>query len=66
MYKLKKYINTINGDSMKVKDIMTKNLITCEIDDSIHQIAQKMKAKGQSSDFIADITGLTIEEIEEL
>ena len=31
-----------------------------------HEIAQKMKAKGQSSDFIADITGLTIEEIEEL
>ena len=31
-----------------------------------HEIAQKMKAKGQPSDFIADITGLTIEEIEEL
>lgn len=28
---------------MKVKDIMTKNLITCEIDCSIHQISQKMK-----------------------
>ena len=31
-----------------------------------HEIAQKMKAKGQPSDFIADITGLTIEEIEKL
>ena len=31
-----------------------------------HEIAQKMKAKGQPSEFIADITGLTIEEIEEL
>lgn len=28
---------------MKVKDIMTKNLITCESDCSIHQISQKMK-----------------------
>lgn len=28
---------------MKVKDIMTKYLITCESDCSIHQIAQKMK-----------------------
>jgi len=43
MYKILKYINTINGDSMKVKDIMTKNLITCESDNSIHQISQKMK-----------------------
>lgn len=43
MYKFKKYINTINGDSMKVKDIMTKNLITCDSDNSIHQISQKMK-----------------------
>ena len=43
MYKYQKYINTINGDSMKVKDIMTKYLITCESDCSIHQIAQKMK-----------------------
>lgn len=43
MYKYQKYINTINGDSMKVKDIMTKYLITCENDSSIHQIAQKMK-----------------------
>lgn len=31
------------GEFMKVKDIMTKNLITCEIDCSIHQISQKMK-----------------------
>ena len=31
-----------------------------------HEIAQKLKAKGQPSDFIADITGLTIEEIEKL
>ncbi len=30
------------------------------------EIAKKMKAKGQASDFIADITGLTIEEIEAL
>ena len=29
-------------------------------------IARKMKAKGQPTDFIADITGLTIEEIEKL
>ena len=29
-------------------------------------IAKKMKAKGQPTDFIADITGLTIEEIEKL
>lgn len=43
MYKLKKYINTINGDVMKVKNIMTRNLVTCESDSSIHQIAQKMK-----------------------
>ncbi len=43
MYKLKKYINTINGDNMKVKDIMTKNLITCDCESSIHQISQKMK-----------------------
>ena len=28
---------------MKVKDIMTKYLITCENDSSIHQISQKMK-----------------------
>lgn len=28
---------------MKVKDIMTKNLITCDINNSIHQISQKMK-----------------------
>jgi len=28
---------------MKVKEIMTKKLITCESDSSIHQIAQKMK-----------------------
>lgn len=28
---------------MRVKDIMTKKLITCEIDNTIHQIAQKMK-----------------------
>ncbi len=28
---------------MKVKDIMTKYLITCESDSSIHQISQKMK-----------------------
>lgn len=43
MYKYRKYINTINGDYMKVKDIMTKFLITCESSASIHQIAQKMK-----------------------
>lgn len=43
MYKYSKYINTINGDLMKVKDIMTKYLITCESDASIHQISQKMK-----------------------
>ena len=28
---------------MKVKDLMTKNLITCDINNSIHQISQKMK-----------------------
>jgi len=28
---------------MKVKEIMTKYLITCESDSSIHQISQKMK-----------------------
>lgn len=28
---------------MKVRDIMTRNLITCEEDCSIHQISQKMK-----------------------
>lgn len=43
MYKFKKYINTINGENMKVKDIMTKNLITCDCECSIHQISQKMK-----------------------
>ena len=31
-----------------------------------NEIAKKMKAKGQPTDFIADITGLTIEEIERL
>ena len=31
-----------------------------------NEIAKKMKAKGQPTDFIADITGLTIEEIEKL
>ena len=31
-----------------------------------NEIAKKMKAKGQASDFIADITGLTLEEIEKL
>ena len=31
-----------------------------------NEIAKKMKAKGQASDFIADITGLTLEEIEAL
>ena len=30
------------------------------------EIAKKMKTKGQASDFISDITGLTIEEIEKL
>ena len=30
------------------------------------EIAKKMKAKGQPTDFIADITGLSIEEIEKL
>ena len=30
------------------------------------EIAKNLKAKGQPSDFIADITGLTIEEIEKL
>lgn len=43
MYKFKNYINTINGDDMKVKDIMTRSLVTCENNSSIHQIAQKMK-----------------------
>ena len=28
---------------MLVKDLMSKNLITSNIDESIHQIAQKMK-----------------------
>lgn len=28
---------------MKVKDLMTKNIITCDNESSIHQIAQKMK-----------------------
>mgnify|MGYP003290186292 FL=1 len=31
-----------------------------------NEIAKKMKTKGQASDFIADITGLTLEEIEKL
>ena len=31
-----------------------------------NEIAKKMKAKGQPTDFIADITGLTIEEREKL
>lgn len=31
------------GEFMKVKDIMTKYLITAESNSSIHQIAQKMK-----------------------
>lgn len=31
------------GDKVKVKDLMTKNMITCDINSSIHQIAQKMK-----------------------
>ena len=31
-----------------------------------NEIAKKMKAKGQPTDFIADNTGLTIEEIEKL
>lgn len=31
-----------------------------------NEIAKKMKVKGQPTDFIADITGLTIEEIEKL
>ena len=31
-----------------------------------NEIAKKMKAIGQPTDFIADITGLTIEEIEKL
>ena len=31
-----------------------------------NEIAKKMKAKGQPTDFIADITDLTIEEIEKL
>jgi predicted transposase/invertase (TIGR01784 family) len=34
--------------------------------EGILEIAKKMKAKGQPTDFIADITGLTIEEIEKL
>ena len=31
-----------------------------------NEIAKKMKAKSQPTDFIVDITGLTIEEIEKL
>lgn len=31
------------GDKVKVQDLMTKNIITCDANSSIHQIAQKMK-----------------------
>ena len=48
---------------LKMSDILLKYGIE---EKKQHEIAQKMKAKGQPSDFIADITGLTIEEIEKL
>lgn len=31
------------GDNMKVKDVMSRNLITCDTECSIHKIAQKMR-----------------------
>lgn len=43
MYKNTKIYDNKNGDYMKIEDIMSKSLITCEIDNTIHQISKKMK-----------------------
>lgn len=43
MYKKNNLINNINGDKMKVEEIMTKNVVIADKSESIHHIAAMMK-----------------------
>ena len=45
MYYLVIIVNNITGDNMKVKDIMSKNIITCNSNSNIYDIAKLMKEK---------------------
>lgn len=43
MYKYHIISNNINGDKMKIKDIMTKDIITGKTNDTVLDISKKMK-----------------------
>lgn len=43
MNKFYKYDKNINGDKMKIEELMTKNIITAKKSEKVFEIAQKMK-----------------------
>lgn len=44
MYKFILFSNNINGDFMNIKEIMTKNIIYANLDNTVEEVAKLMKA----------------------
>ena len=43
MNKIYKYDKNINGDNMKIRELMSKNIVVADKDEKIYEVARKMQ-----------------------